>query len=138
MPRLARDISDPPPSRAVNATFTLHAALFPAHLPLGLPMRTIFAIAFTSAVLASTFAAQAEKRVFIIGNDAGYGVDHCLANGGRCGSAAATAFCRGHEFRQAVSYRKVDRDDITGTVPTDRGACRGGTCTNFLAIECAR
>jgi hypothetical protein len=31
LPRLARDISEPPPSRAVNATFTLHAALFRAH-----------------------------------------------------------------------------------------------------------
>ena len=101
-------------------------------------MRIIFAIAFTTAFLAPTFAAQAEKRVFIIGNDPGYGVDHCLSPGARCGSAVATAFCRGQEFHQAVSYRKIDRDDITGTVPTHRGACRSGNCTDYLAIECAR
>lgn len=101
-------------------------------------MRMIFAIAFTSAVLASTFAVQAEKRIFIIGNDAGYGVDRCLTPGASCGPAVATAFCRNHEFRHAASYRKVDRNDITGTVPAHRGACRGGNCIDFLAIECTR
>ncbi|MEZ5788260.1 MAG: hypothetical protein R3D62_17685 [Xanthobacteraceae bacterium] len=101
-------------------------------------MRTIFALAFASAILASTSAAQAEKRVFIIGSDAGYGVDRCLTTGAQCGATAATAFCRGHEFRQAVSYRRVDRDDITGAVPARRGACRGGNCADFVAIECTR
>lgn len=101
-------------------------------------MRTIFAIAFASAVLASTFAARAEKRIFVIGSDPGYGVDRCLATGAQCGSAAATAFCKGHEFRHAVTYRKVDRDEITGAVPTHRGACRGGACVDFVAIECTR
>lgn len=101
-------------------------------------MRMIFAIAFTGAVLASTLAARAENRVFIIGNDAGYGVDRCLTTGARCGSTAATAFCKGHAFRQAASYRKVDRDDITGAVPTRRGDCRSGACTDFVAIECTR
>jgi hypothetical protein len=95
-------------------------------------MRINFAIAFTSAVLASTFAAQAEKRVFIIGND------RCLTTGAQCGSTAATAFCKGHAFHHAVSYRKVDRDDITGAVPTRRGDCHSGACADFVAIECTR
>jgi len=101
-------------------------------------MRTFLTIAFSSAVLATSLTARAENRLFIIGNNAGYGVDRCLAANAQCGSAIATAFCRGHEFRHAVSYRKVDRDDITGTVPTHRGACRGGVCKDFLAIECTR
>jgi hypothetical protein len=102
-------------------------------------MRSIFALAVASLVFGSVSAAQAEKRVFIIGGDAdGYGVNHCLATGGRCGSAAATAFCKGHEFHQAVSFRKVERDDITGTVPNHGGACRGTSCRDFVAIECAR
>lgn len=101
-------------------------------------MRILYVVTAVSALLASTLTAQAEKRVFIVVSDAGYRVDHCLASGAHCGAAAATAFCRGHEFRQAVTYRKVDRDDITGAVPTHRGACRGGGCADFVAIECAR
>lgn len=101
-------------------------------------MRKIFAIALTSAILASTFTARAEKRVFIIGNDAGYGVDRCLSPGERCGPVVATAFCRGHEFRHAVSYRRVERNDITGTVPSYGAGCRSGDCADFVAIECAR
>lgn len=78
--------------------------------------------------------------MFIIANNSdGYGVDRCLASGASCGAAIATAYCRSREFRQAVSYRKVDRDDITGAVPTSTPAnCRGPTCEQYVAIECAR
>ena len=83
----------------------------------------------------------AEKRIFIIANNAdGYGIDRCLANGSSCGTPAATAYCRSHEFSRAASFRKVDRDDITGRDP-DRGrrtGCHGATCDEFVAIECAR
>src|SRR4051812_44319915 len=47
----------------------------------GFPMRYVM-MAFTcvSLVLAAVSSAQAEKRMFIIANDAdGYGVDRCLA-----------------------------------------------------------
>jgi hypothetical protein len=89
--------------------------------------------------LAAT-SALAEKRIFIIANNAdGYGVDRCLASGANCGKAVATAYCRSQRFAQAVSYRKVDREEITGAVPTTgRGACRGSGCNEFVAIECAR
>ena len=103
-------------------------------------MRSLIAAAAFAAVLFSAAAAQAEKRVFIIANNAdGYGVDRCLASGETCGTAVANSYCRSREFAQAVSFRKVDRDDITGAIPTSGpGSCRGGTCADFVAIECSR
>jgi hypothetical protein len=103
-------------------------------------MRVLLAIVSLAAIFAATAHAQAEKRIFVIANNSdGYGIDRCLADGARCGSAAATAYCRMHEFSQAISYRRVDRDDITGAVPTAGGTgCRGTTCDEFVAIECGR
>ncbi|MBM3529273.1 MAG: hypothetical protein FJX62_14380 [Alphaproteobacteria bacterium] len=101
-------------------------------------MRKLVA-AIAIATLAGISAAQAEKRIFIIANHPdGYGIDRCLADGSRCGSAAATAYCRSREFTQAVSFRKVDKDEITGAIPATGNACRGGTCNQFVAIECRR
>jgi hypothetical protein len=84
-------------------------------------------------------SAQAERRMFIIANDSdGYGIDHCLATGDKCGAAAANAYCKSHQFASAASYRKVDRDDITGAIPTGgSGGCRGNTC-DVVAIICTR
>ena len=100
---------------------------------------TIAILAFTAAIL-STTSASAERRMFIIANNAnGYGVDRCLASGAVCGAPVATAYCRSREFNQAVSYRKVDKADITGAVPTSAsGGCRGGSCEEYVAIECTR
>jgi hypothetical protein len=101
-------------------------------------MRFLIASAAFAAVLLGAAAAQAEKRVFIIAsNSDGYGVDRCLASGASCGAAAATSYCRSHEFGQALSYRKVDRDDITGAIPST-GPCHGASCDDFIAIECSR
>jgi hypothetical protein len=100
-------------------------------------MRSFFAALSCAALLVST-AAQAEKRIFIIANHADdYGIDRCLASGNRCGTAAATAYCKSREFAQAISFRKVDKDEITGAIPADT-ACRGGSCEQFVAIECTR
>ncbi len=103
-------------------------------------MRAILAILSLAALVSAAGPAQAEKRIFIIANNPdGYGVDRCLSTGASCGTAAASAYCRTHEFRQAVSFRKVDRDDITGAIPTAGGSgCRGAGCDEFVAIECAR
>ena len=70
---------------------------------------------------------RAENRTFIIPNNAdGYGVDRCLANGERCGPTVATTYCQSQSFAQARSFRKIERDEITGAVPTSgRNACRG-------------
>jgi hypothetical protein len=103
-------------------------------------MRFVIAATAAAAVLLGAAGAQAEKRLFIIANDADdYGVDRCLASGAACGETVANSYCRTREFAQALSYRKVDRDDITGAIPTSGpGACKSGTCDNFVAIECSR
>jgi hypothetical protein len=90
------------------------------------------------AVTLGAAPASAEKQMFIIGNSPdGYGVDRCLASGAACGSAIASAYCRSHRFTQALSFRKVDHDEITGAVP-GAGPCTRGNCTDFVAIECTR
>ena len=108
--------------------------------PVGGSMRSMIAAAVFAAVLFSAGAAHAEKRIFIVANNGdGYGVDRCLASGAACGAAAANSYCHSHEFGQALSFRKVDRDDITGAIPTSGpGACHGANCDDFVAIECTR
>jgi hypothetical protein len=103
-------------------------------------MRSMFAAVAFAAVLFSAAAAQAEKRIFIIANDGGsYGVDRCLASGAPCGEAVANSYCRTREFAQALAYRKVDRDDITGAIPqSGPGSCHGAHCDEFVAITCSR
>jgi hypothetical protein len=83
--------------------------------------------------------AQAERRMFIIANDGdGYGIDRCLASGDKCGAAAANAYCKTHQFAEATSFRKVDREDITGAIPTGgSGGCKGNQC-EVVAIVCTR
>jgi hypothetical protein len=103
-------------------------------------MRSMIAAAVFGVALLGAGAAQAEKRVFIIANNGdAYGVDRCLASGAACGEAAANSYCRSREFAQALSYRKVDRDDITGAIPTSGpGSCHGAHCEDFVAIVCMR
>ena len=103
-------------------------------------MRFVIAACAAMCMLLAAASAQAERRVFIIANDGdGYGVDNCLASGGPCGTAVANSYCRSREFAQALSFRKVDRDDITGAIPDGGpGACHGSTCDDFVAIECSR
>ena len=101
-------------------------------------MRTL--VVSLAAVLCVCLAtsAQAERRMFIIGADAGgYGVDRCLETGAKCGAAAADAYCKSHQYASAMSYRKVDRDDITGAIPAG-GGCSGSKCDNLVAIVCTR
>ena len=53
-------------------------------------------------------------------------------------TAAAAAYCKSREFAQATSFRQVDKDEITGAIPTNSPACKGGSCEQFVAIECSR
>jgi hypothetical protein len=103
-------------------------------------MRCVIVATAVAAVLLGATAAQAERRIFIIANNAdGYGVDRCLSSGGACGETVANTYCRSHEYTQALSYRKVDRDDITGAIPSSGpGSCQGSACDDFVAIECSR
>ena len=102
-------------------------------------MRTLLVGLAAVLCLCLVTTAQAERRMFIIASDAGgYGIDRCLASGAKCGAAAANAYCKGHEFAQATSYRKVDRDDITGAIPAGgSGGCKGNNC-DLVAIVCSR
>jgi hypothetical protein len=104
-------------------------------------MRTlVVSLAAVLCVCLLGAAQAAERHMFIIGANADdYGVDRCLVAGAKCGAAAANAYCRGHQFAAAASYRGVDRDDITGAIPSDAsGGCRGGRCDNLVAIVCTR
>jgi hypothetical protein len=96
----------------------------------------LFACAF--CVLAST--AQADSRVFIVANHAdGYGIDQCLAKGESCGVPAARAYCQSRDFANATSFRRVERDEVTGAIPVaDVEKCTGFGCGNYVAITCQR
>src|SRR5882724_13653427 len=100
------------------------------------PLSAIFACAF----LLAAPAALADSRVFIIANQAdGYGVDQCLARGDKCGAHAARSYCQSRDFAQASSYRRVDPDEITGSV-SKAGAenCNPAGCNEYVALNCQR
>jgi hypothetical protein len=90
-------------------------------------------------VLAAS-AASADSRVFIIGNQPdGYGIDQCLAKGDKCGAHAARSYCQSRNFADASSYRRVDPDEITGSVPKPAGEnCNHAGCHEYVAITCQR
>ena len=101
------------------------------------PALSVFVLA--CALLASATKAPAETRVFIVANHAdGYGVDQCLARGEKCGAHAARSYCQSRDFAQATSYRRVDPDEITGSVPKDSANCLRGGCGEYVAITCQR
>ena len=99
----------------------------------------ITAATFLAMALIGAASAQAERRMFVVANNPdGYGVDRCLNTGAPCGAAVANSYCHSHEFAQALSYEKVDRNDITGGMPTTGPeACRGSSCS-YVAITCSR
>jgi hypothetical protein len=91
------------------------------------------------AFVVSASSASAETRVFIVANEAGaYGVDQCLARGDKCGEHAARSYCRSREFAAASAYRRVDPDEITGSVPKSGANCSHGHCDEYVAITCQR
>jgi hypothetical protein len=112
-------------------------------------MRLVAVITAVSALLL-TSGAKAEKQnetlperhIFVIANNADdYGVDRCLASNAACGTTVANAYCHSHEYAQALSFRKVERDDIAGAITTSRSddrSCSGSSCGEFVAIECSR
>jgi hypothetical protein len=91
-------------------------------------------------LVAAASSASADSRVFIIANQSdGYGIDQCLARSESCGAPAALAYCQSREFAKATSYRRVDPDEVTGSVPQNAGgACGRGGCNEFVAITCQR
>ena len=101
-------------------------------------MRFLKALLACVLLLAAS-AASADSRVFIIANQAdGYGVDQCLAKGEKCGAHAARSYCQSRDFAQATSYRRVDPDEITGSVPQAGESCNHAGCNDYIAITCQR
>ena len=97
-------------------------------------MRSLLALIFSASILAAS-GACAETRVFITAN--GYG-DQCLARGDKCGASVARTYCQSRDFAQASSYRRVDPDEITGSVPKSGTNCSQGHCDEYVAITCQR
>ena len=111
---------------------------FPLFCPKVFSMRTLHALISCASLLAAS-SALAETRVFIIENQAGgYGVDQCLARGDKCGASAARTYCQSRDFAQASAYRRVDPDEITGSVPKSGTNCSHGHCDEYVAITCQR
>ena len=102
-------------------------------------MRTVLVGLIALFCFGLATSTHAERRIFIVANDAdGYGVDRCLASGEKCGTAAANAYCKTQAFAQAATFHKADRSDLTGAISdADRGSCREGSC-NVVAIVCTR
>src|SRR5436305_5896599 len=89
--------------------------------------------------LVAASEASAETKVFIIANQAdGYGVDQCLAKGDKCGAHAALSYCRSRDFAEASSYRRVDPDELTGSVPKAAESCSHARCSEYVAFSCQR
>ena|SRR5450631_2816161 len=101
-------------------------------------MRLISALLVCSFQLAASVA-SADSRVFIIANEAdGYGVDQCLARGEKCGASAARSYCQSRDFAQATAYRRIEPDEITGSVPRAAASCNRTRCNEYVAITCQR
>jgi hypothetical protein len=102
-------------------------------------MRFSSALLACSVLLVVATTASAESRIFIIANESdGYGVDQCLAKGDKCGAPAARSYCQSRDFAQASSYRRVDPDEITGSVSKAGANCTRSGCSEFVAITCQR
>src|SRR5256714_15657937 len=102
-------------------------------------MRSRAALLACGCVLAAS-AGSADTKVFIIANQAdGYGVDQCLAKGDKCGAPAARAYCQSRDFAQATAFRRVDPDEITGSVPkVGSEKCGHAGWNEYVAITCQR
>jgi len=102
-------------------------------------MRLVPAI-LSCIFLCAASAASADSRVFIISNQAddGYGVDQCLARGDKCGAHAAHSYCQSRNFVEATAYRKVDPDEVAGSVPITGESCGRSGCKEYIAITCQR
>ena len=101
-------------------------------------MRILIAPAAVAVLLASAVPGASETRIFIVENQPdGYGVDQCLASGANCGKPVAGAYCQAREYDRAVSFRKIERDEITGGSFGAKASCPARGC-EFVAIECTR
>lgn len=98
-------------------------------------MRALSVLSACVVLILATHA-HADSRLFIIANHPdGYGIDQCLANGDKCGKSAARAYCQSRDFAQAVAFRRIEPDEVTGAVPVSDTVSKGG---DYVAITCQR
>jgi len=102
-------------------------------------MRQLWFVALANALAVAT-PASAETHIFVFKGDDGYGVHDCLASGDQCGAAAAAAICRARDYMQAVTFGRVDADEITGAVPEGKrpARCEGKLCPLTVTVTCQR
>ena len=98
--------------------------------------------------LDNRLAAAAEKPASIGGRIGDQGVarqdcavsvagDAATVEGIR-GASAARAYCQSRDFAKASSHRRVDPDEVTGSVPKTGANCSHGHCDEYVAITCQR
>jgi hypothetical protein len=102
-------------------------------------MRSLPVLLLAGLCAVTASAACADSRVFIIANQSdGYGIDQCLAKGEVCGAHAASSYCQSRDFTQATSYRRIDPEEVTGSVPKSGKGCTRDGCGEYVAITCQR
>jgi hypothetical protein len=108
--------------------------------------RTLTGLAFTFALAAAAAsfagltggtrsAAGGAEAMFLVPATDGYGVGECLSSGAACGKVVADAWCQTQGYAQAVSFRRAEADDLTGSVQRVSTAERVETP---VAITCAK
>lgn len=99
-------------------------------------MRSAVLLAFLGA-LGTVAIAKGETQTFVIASAPdGYGVDHCLASGARCGAAIADAYCHAQHYARAASFRRLEANELTGSLPV--AVERPAEAGLLVAIECIR
>ena len=102
-------------------------------------MRKLIALPTIIVLFALARPAGAETRIFIVESQPdGYGIDQCLASGATCGRPMASAYCQSRKYGQAVSFRKAEPDEITGSRASPDVTCHARGCVEFVAIKCER
>jgi hypothetical protein len=99
-----------------------------------------FSLPVAGFLMLCACGAAAENRVFILANPPDKnGIDQCLAHGEACGAQAAHSYCQSREFARARTYRRVDPDEVTGSVPKNAvDNCPNGGCDEYVAVICQR
>ena len=93
----------------------------------------IFLLTFGATLLVAS-SAFSETHTFITQSTKDSTIYTCLTTAAGCGTPQANGYCRDRGYEQAKNYRQVDRDEITGAVPTI-GSSVGD---ELFAIECTR
>jgi hypothetical protein len=94
-------------------------------------MRMFFLVAWLAL---SAIGAEASTRSYSFPKSDGVAIGSCLADGTRCGKAAADAFCKKEGFAESILFA---REAVTAARILDSGTmCENGSCEAFKRIKC--